>query len=238
MIANQAVTAWTSIVDVSQLPAIGTDESETLDFKREPWGVGDKDKLELLRDVVQFHNHLGGTLIIGAAEQNGRLSGFFPVQDPEVVAARIRSTCYERLSPRMEPEVVTLNVGGLDIIVVNAQASNGPVAIRVGDRWEFYRRYGKSKMPFGFEEAEHMWGDGRRGKLQLLKIPESQLKNVFLDIEVPHQAQRHFLFEQFSTITRNEDDFSVRPRAGSCRRSATARFGQLRFSGLRAREMN
>lgn len=179
--------AWKPIVDASELPALGTDESEFLDFKRDPWSGDEKGKAEQLRDVVQFANHLGGSLIVGADEDtSGRLHDFVPVPDAQGVASRLRDLCYARLSPRVEVDCVVLKIpSGSEVVVANVAPSVGPVAIKHGDKWEFYRRYGKSKKPIDFEEVEHMWTDGRRGKLMLLKIPTEksadERRRVFVD---------------------------------------------------------
>ncbi len=211
---------WVPIVDASLLPLIGTEESEHLDFKRQPWGASDDDKNELLRDVAQFANHLGGSIIIGAEEgEGGRLARFVSIEDPETVILRVRNTCYDRLSPRVVVVALTLNNAESSIVVVNVQPSVGPVAIRVSKekkkiRWEFCRRYGKTKQPIEFEEVERMWSDGRRGKVLLSRIPDPQLKTVYLDIEVPREATKFFLFDQASTITRDEDYFGLKLPGG------------------------
>src|SRR5687768_11175196 len=40
------MTLWIQIRDAAALPRIGTSESETLEFKREPWGKSDADRRE------------------------------------------------------------------------------------------------------------------------------------------------------------------------------------------------
>jgi hypothetical protein len=64
------MNTWKPITNSSSLPPIGSEESEHLDFKRDPWDKGDKGYNELARDVAQFANHLGGSIIVGADEDD------------------------------------------------------------------------------------------------------------------------------------------------------------------------
>lgn len=64
------MNTWKPITNGSSLPPIGSEESEHLDFKRDPWDQGDKGDNELARDVAQFANHLGGSILVGADEDD------------------------------------------------------------------------------------------------------------------------------------------------------------------------
>lgn len=178
------MSSWKPILEAHQLPPEGTDESEHLDFKLQPWSRDERGKSEILRDVAQFANHLGGSLIVGAREDEaGRLQEYVDVEAPDVVVSRINDACYANLFPRVSLDCIAMNTSkGNHVVVANVQASVEPVAIRVGDKWEFYRRYGRSKKPIDFEEVQRMWTEGRRGKILMSKIPKTDLTRIHLDV--------------------------------------------------------
>jgi len=82
---------WKPIATRADLPLPQTEESEHLEFKREPWPDTDDGKREIARDVAQFANHLGGSIIVGAVDDGqDRLSGYVAVAEAasfSVVAA-------------------------------------------------------------------------------------------------------------------------------------------------------
>lgn len=200
------VQAWRAIIDAASLPPVGTEESECLDFKESPWGGGDGELLELTRDVAQFANHVGGTIIVGAAEDGtDRLSGYVSIQ---AVAQRVVDACYAALSPRLTVDARVIERSpGIALVVVNVPAHDGVVAIKLKgvERWEFYRRVGKGKKPFSFEEVEHMWTDGRRGRVLLGRIPEQELNQVWLDVT----EGRGVAISQPAGIRKQETHFQV-----------------------------
>lgn len=203
------MTHWKPIEDASTLPQPGTEESEHVDFKREPWDRTDSGKLELLRDVAQFANHLGGSLVIGAQDSpDRRLIGYVDVEETEKVERRVTQACYERLSPRVEVGCAILTTEGHRVLVVNVPASIGPVRIKVSgtERWEFYRRHGKLKHPISFEEVERMWSDYRRGRILLSKVPEGA--PIYVDPSIADSAF-HMMLKSPAYLELHEGHFTI-----------------------------
>jgi hypothetical protein len=85
---------WKRIESTSGLPQLGTDESECLDFKEKPWGANQSETIELARDVAQFANQLGGSLIVGAEEESDRLKGYADVSERAQLQTRIADVCH------------------------------------------------------------------------------------------------------------------------------------------------
>jgi hypothetical protein len=202
------MNVWKPITDNSSLPPIGTEESEYLDFKREPWDSSDTGYNELARDVAQFANNFGGSIVLGADEDGGdRLSGYVDVADAAKVAARVSDVCHSALSPRADVQPVVVLHGAVHLVVVNVAPFDGVVANRVKgtDRWEFKRRFGKSKRSLTFEEAERMWTEGRKGRVMLGKIPDADLNRIRIDVKEGHGIHLNGPF----TIQRSADHFMI-----------------------------
>lgn len=171
-----------TVIDrTSKLPAIGTEESEYLDFKIEPWASSDGGSVELARDVAQFANHLGGSIVLGATTERDKLTSYSSMSDIERIEARIMDVCHSRLAPRVDVACAAVDLpGGGQVLVVNARASESAVGVRVtSGRWDFYRRYGKGKKPMEFSEVEQMWSEGRRGRILLSRVTD--LRDVYVD---------------------------------------------------------
>ena len=174
--------AWKPILDQASLPPLDAEESELLDFKREPWESNDSGYNELARDVAQFANHLGGSIIVGAVEDGqDRLAEYVSVPDAAAVAARVADVCHSALSPRPDVRPVVITTGAIQVVSVNVLPHDGVVANRLKgtDRWEFKRRFGKTKRSLTFEEVEEMWTEGRRGRVLLSKVPQGS--SIYID---------------------------------------------------------
>ena len=204
------MTPWKPITKNVELPLPqdNVEESEFLDFKAEAWKGGDEGSREIARDVAQFANHLGGSIIVGAIEdEHNRLLDYQPVPDAAAVAQRITDVCHTWFFPRLEVHpTVLVTIDRKDaLLVVNVEPFDGVVAIkpRGKDYYEFYRRFGKGKKPISFEEVEHMWTDGRKGRLLLAKIPEADLSKICIDAEEGHGVDLRGPF----AIARREDHF-------------------------------
>ena len=167
----------------ADLPPLGAEESESLDFKSEGYDGGERGCIEIARDVAQFASRLGGTLLLGAMEVDGRLSGYVPVPDLETQKMRISDACNDRLDPRVS---IVLNEiahsPGIPVLAVNTQPSPSVVGVRVFDgRWEFPLRVGKSRVFLRPSEVESMLSHERRVQLLLESIPPESRQNVVID---------------------------------------------------------
>jgi predicted HTH transcriptional regulator len=176
---------WTPITKTTDLPRLGTEESETLDFKEEAWKSGEDGSRELARDVTQFANHLGGSVVLGAVEdEDNRVVAFQHVEDAATVAQRVTDVCRSWLFPRLDVTTALLTSSDhKTVVVVNVEPADGVVAVtpRGKDYCEFYRRVDKSKKPLTFEEVERMWTDGRRGRVLVSRMPTEALDDVRLN---------------------------------------------------------
>src|SRR5205814_3573789 len=60
-----------------------TREDDHIDFKEEPWATNDAGKRECARDVAQFANASGGTVVVGAVEGDHVLEALKNVSAPD-----------------------------------------------------------------------------------------------------------------------------------------------------------
>lgn len=170
------------------LPALGTEESETLDFKLNGYGGTDENKREAAADLAQFANHRGGWLILGAKDEGDRVTEYPGLDDIADQEMRLRDVANALLDPR--PDVVTSRVRGparKDILVATVQPHAGVVGVRYQGSEPKYRfpvRIGKRKQSMTFEEVERMWTQDRRAWVLLNSIPEKNRHQLRLDAEI------------------------------------------------------
>src|SRR6266704_549497 len=116
-----------SAADVQQrLIVRTTKENHWLDFKSALGGDGP----ENARDVAQFANASGGTLVIGALESARILTGFDNVPKPATVIAQVEASVGGNLTPVpiIEPYIIEA-AHGKNVVVVNVPPSIGLVAL-------------------------------------------------------------------------------------------------------------
>ncbi len=66
-----------SVDDILELVSNRVPERSDLEYKREPYGTSNTDRLEMLRDVAAMANARGGYIIIGIEEdREGRAESF------------------------------------------------------------------------------------------------------------------------------------------------------------------
>lgn len=129
---------WRPIKSASDLPSIGSRESERLDFKGQCYGNSDKDRIEAARDVAQFANHLGGTIILGAHEENNLLKEYVDLPEIANQGTRIRDICHERIEPSISIDPVEIDYDGKKVLAVNVYPCFSGVGVRVcTNRYEF-----------------------------------------------------------------------------------------------------
>jgi hypothetical protein len=164
-----------------------TREDHWLDFKgfeqKTVWPWSDND--ECRRDVVQFANASGGSVVVGAIEENHVLKGFQGVPDPDDTIRRLDEVLKGRLEPVPAIEPVTLRTAtGEDVVVVNVPPSLRLVALRFNDdRYQFPIRAVDSKRYMTLGEIEARMQDQTRvHRLRLEQIGRQEL--VGLDVKV------------------------------------------------------
>ncbi len=120
-------------------------EGIRVEFKRE---VNQDDGAEWALDVSSFANTSGGVLVVGAEEDDGRLSGLtglgVPV-DPEM--QRLESILRDRVDPALPGvRVKPVDVDGASVLVVTIPRSwRRPHLVRRGSRWQLARRNSSGK---------------------------------------------------------------------------------------------
>lgn len=133
---------WSPINHSDQLPSEGTLEQAWLDFKAQPTNEAH----ERAKDVAAFANAMGGTLIVGAAEQNGTLVRYVPITTAQ--ANQVVRDYHEAVRDRVRPapifETHTLDREGGKVVVVNVQPFPGQaVAVEL-------KRPDETKLPDAF----------------------------------------------------------------------------------------
>jgi len=176
--------AWKPITTAAELAAItvGTEESEMLDFKRDGYSGGQAGR-EIARDVAQFANAFGGTILIGADEADDKLTGLPGIPDAAKERSKVEKAAFANLEPRVAPDVRVIDrPGGDPVLAVNVPAFPGVVGVRVNaERWEFPVRRGTDRHYLTFGEAEKMLTQDRRGRLLIESIPEASWSRITVD---------------------------------------------------------
>src|SRR2546427_6870063 len=93
-----------------------TREDDYLEFKADPWQGNDAGKRECARDVAQFANASGGTVLVGVPEQDHVAQGFKDVPSPEDLMHWIGDVLNGRLEPVPPIELHLLAPGGVPVV--------------------------------------------------------------------------------------------------------------------------
>jgi len=163
-----------------------TREDHWLDFKGfdQKTGRAWADSDECRRDVAQFTNASGGTIVIGALEDGHVLSSFRAVPEPESVVRWVDDVLKAKLEPVPTIEPVTLRTAtGEDVVVINVPPSLRLVALRFDHNYQFPIRAVDSKRYMTLAEVEARMQDQTRvHRLRLEQIGSEEL--VGLDAKV------------------------------------------------------
>lgn len=132
-------------------------ESGTLEFKREPPGMADKDKHELLKDVSALANSEGGDLVFGIEEKDGVAHALAPVRSELADALERRLT--QVLDAGLEPRVqglrwhrVELEDDGFVLVLRVPASFQGPHSIKVNQSRRFVMRNGTTTSDLTFDQ--------------------------------------------------------------------------------------
>lgn len=176
---------WRPIKVKSDLPPIGSRESERLDFKAQGYGKGDQECCEAARDVAQFASQLGGTLLLGAQDENGILKEYVGLSDIADQRTRLRDICAARLDPPIAIDPVEIDYEGRGILAINVPASFSAVGVRITStpRYEFPIRRSDQKQYLSLHEVVMMGTPERRGFLLLDSIPQGSRNKLRIDAE-------------------------------------------------------
>ena len=165
-------------------------------------------------DLVAFANTYGGTLLIGIAEKKINdikvASSFVPNVDAEEIRKVVNTRIHEIISPKIDVQVVPIEVSGSHIVAVNVEPSINLVGVCLDrDRRQYsfpYRtEYGNQHMIF--EEVEKRMVDNKTRAMYLkLKkyIPERSKVRIY---PTPMgNAQAEWTYEW---IDKSENEFKL-----------------------------
>jgi hypothetical protein len=165
-----------------------TPESVVLDFKAALHGMLAKGVAkreahkELARDIAQFANTYGGTLLIGVSEDSKTApsvaDAVVSVPAPEAAQQWIAQAAQAYLVPStLSIDVKAFAVSGGTVLAINVPASADLVAVwdRESHAIEYVWRDGNAKAYMNPDEAErHRMDTGRAARLRLLDAMDSQ----------------------------------------------------------------
>ena len=163
-----------------------TSESIHWDYKQ---SFNPKKAEDIAIDLAAFANTFGGTLLIGVAEKNDGAkkvaSGFVPGINVEEIRKTVHTHISEIISPKIDVQVVPIEVSGNLVVAINVEPSINLVGVRLDkDRRSFsfpYRtEYGNQYMIF--EEIEKRMVDNKTRAMYLkLKkyIPERSKISIY-----------------------------------------------------------
>ena len=180
-------TPFKTAQDFESLVHLGeTSESIHWDYKQ---SFNPKKAEDLAIDLAAFANTFGGTLLIGVAEKNDGAkkvaSGFVPDINVEEIRKTVHTHISEIISPKIDVQVVPIDVSGNLIVAINVEPSVNLVGVCLDkDRRSFnfpYRtEFGNQFMTF--EEVEKRMVDNKTRAMYLkLKkyIPSGGKVNVY-----------------------------------------------------------
>jgi hypothetical protein len=120
------------IVRSDELPLVGAKvESQTFDIKRT---YETTKQFEAAKDVTAFANHLGGTLLIGAAEKDGGLSRYLPIEEKQAndIATLFEHAVKNRCRPLPLVDVKQIPHEGGFVVVVNVWPTlTAPIGVQI-----------------------------------------------------------------------------------------------------------
>lgn len=171
-------------------PPLGTSEDHRLEFKAQAVA----DRYELAKDVVALANAQGGTLLVGAVEQQGLLLKYLPMAAEE--APKVGRAYEEAVRDRVRPAPVfhirQLPVEGGVVVAVNVEPFPGQViGVRLSkeeckreDVYHFPYRVG-TQTRFLTPEQVPMFVDGKLRRVAiLLEQAKGARVNVRLSVAV------------------------------------------------------
>ena len=180
-------TPFKTAQDFESLIHLGeTSESIHWDYKQ---SFSPKKSEDFAIDLAAFANTFGGTLLIGVAEKSDGAkkvaSGFVPSINVEEIRKTVHTHICEIISPKIDVQVVPIDVSGNLIVAINVEPSVNLVGVCLDkDRRSFSFPY---RTEFGnrfmtFEEVENRMADNKTRAMYLkLKkyIPSGGKVNVY-----------------------------------------------------------
>ncbi len=155
---NSAFTKQFGDVDSTDIEALVTSavtEGQNLEFKKEPWGRGDEDVREMLRDISSMANAFGGHILIGVGEDDdGRATAIHEVPKAEEERDRILASCLANLQPRVTGlDIRTVDLpSGAKMLILKIPNSTRLHQITFKGLYQFWIRHDRQKTRMSFDE--------------------------------------------------------------------------------------
>ncbi len=198
--------AFKPILSELDLPRVGEGhERSVLDLKA---SLDLAKTANMAIDVAAFANHLGGTLIVGAREKDGRVDAYVPVPESEANKRKeaISQAVAQRCRPAPRLDAVILPHGNEFVLAVNVWPQLNPVVgVRVdsqkdsggygGKAWVFPVRTGTNAHYISPEN------------LAMYMLPQVRRTAVLLSRITPGQRIRCIWIETGSTEVRTFNGF-------------------------------
>ena len=185
------------LITASQLPAIGADiERAVMDWKA---SATQTTAFHKAKDVAAFANHLGGTILVGAAESGGQLASYVGMTPAE--AAALRDAFSRAVRDKCEPPPA-VDFGEIEVpgdpttrvVAVNVPPSLNLVGVKVksdrtaegygGDAYVYPVRSGTDALYLRPSQLPmYMTPQVRRAAVMMSRIPQGTQVKV-------HEARR------------------------------------------------
>jgi schlafen family protein len=144
--------------DLQQMVTQSEQESQTLEYKREPYKRNDDETSEMLRDISSIANAFGGDLLIGVDEDaNGAALKLIGIKNPEEESQRIVSSCLSNISERMDgprTHPVPLKDGSFVLVVRIPRSLRAPHMVTFKGLNQFWIRHDRQKSPMSIHEIK------------------------------------------------------------------------------------
>jgi predicted HTH transcriptional regulator len=133
-------------------------ESQVLEYKREPYKRNDEETREMLRDITSIANAFGGDLLIGMEEDADEAAlQLIGIRNPEEESQRIVSSCLSNISERIDGlriHPVLLQDGSSVLVVRIPRSLRAPHMITFRGLNQFWIRHDRQKSPMSIHEIK------------------------------------------------------------------------------------
>ena len=169
-----------SEADLDELIEAGVPEGLVIEYKRDPYGRGDAEKKEALKDITSFANTAGGHLIVGMEESNGvakKITGL-PSVDPDALIQRLEALARSGSEPRIvgiRMRRVNLASGGCVVVVRVPRSWNPPHRVVAGGTSRFYVRNSAGAHEASVEELRVLFNLAADAQERIKKLRSERL---------------------------------------------------------------
>ena len=154
-----------SEADLQSLIDTGVPEGMAIDYKRAPYGRGDADVKEFLKDISSFANTILGHLIMGVDKSNGVPTTIMPIThlDPDKEVQRLESMMRDGITPRItgvRTKAIPIAGGGFVIVLRVPRSWNPPHQVSARNTNQFYVRNSAGAHEVSIDELRTLFNFG------------------------------------------------------------------------------